>query len=309
MLNENPLVSVIIPVYNSEKFLKPCLDSILAQSFKNWEVLLVNDGSFDSSALICENYSKRDLRISVIHQENKGVTAARREGVSHAIGKYVTFVDSDDYLESDALQIMLTAATSDDEVIIANYPCTEMLTLNEYVVKLLENAVPWGPWGKLFLRTLFDDEVFNTPRYFTIGEDLLMQLKIAKKLKSKIHCLGCHVYNLRYNQESVTQTRKYSVEYERLFISNIIKLTDCFSFNVSEAIFRIKMNSLRMLIKKGVRIQYTDDWMISLIAESKSYSLTYTDKIVLDIRNYYVCRFLLRLHCCPVKVPDDYYKV
>ena len=104
MHNENPLISVIVPVYKVERYLNRCVDSILAQTYQNLEIILVDDGSPDRCGAICDEYAKKDSRICVIHQENRGVSAARNTGLDACTGQFVTFVDSDDYIEQDLIQ-------------------------------------------------------------------------------------------------------------------------------------------------------------------------------------------------------------
>lgn len=98
-------ISVVIPVYNTEKYLKRCIDSVVAQSFTDWELILVDDGSYDNSGKICDDYAARDKRIMVKHQKNGGVSKARNIGLGSATGEYVTFLDSDDWLDSNAIAI------------------------------------------------------------------------------------------------------------------------------------------------------------------------------------------------------------
>ena len=102
-------ISVIVPVYNSEKYLKRCVDSILQQSYQNYEIILVNDGSVDKSGIICEEYKNKDARIRVIHQKNKGQAAARNIGIQIAKGEWIHFVDSDDCIHSQMLEKLLIA--------------------------------------------------------------------------------------------------------------------------------------------------------------------------------------------------------
>ena len=97
------MVSVIVPIYNSEKYLKRCVDSILSQTFSDFELLLVDDGSTDGSGSICDEYSVKDSRVRVFHKENGGVSSARNLGLDNARGEWITFVDSDDYLEESFL--------------------------------------------------------------------------------------------------------------------------------------------------------------------------------------------------------------
>ena len=94
-------VSIIIPVYNTEKYLEECLDSVLSQSYKNLEIIIVNDGSTDGSPKILENYKKRDSRIVIIHQKNQGLLHARKSGVLASTGTYIIMLDSDDYMLED----------------------------------------------------------------------------------------------------------------------------------------------------------------------------------------------------------------
>lgn len=115
-----PLISVIAPVYRAERFLADCVESILSQSFSNFELILVDDGSPDRSGAMCDAYSERDLRIQVIHKENGGVSLARNTGLEHAKGKFVVFVDSDDYLGENYLEDLYSAyqAAADSNVFV-----------------------------------------------------------------------------------------------------------------------------------------------------------------------------------------------
>lgn len=110
---DNIKVSVIVPVYNAEKYLKKCVDSLLAQTYSNVEIILINDGSTDSSPMICDEY-KSDNRVVVIHQENKGVAAARNNGLRNATGDYIGFVDADDFVKEDMFEVLLSTAVDND---------------------------------------------------------------------------------------------------------------------------------------------------------------------------------------------------
>ena len=101
---EQPIISVIVPIYNVEQYLPKCIDSIMSQSFTNIEILLVDDGSPDNCGRICDDYALRDSRVRVFHKTNGGVSSARNYGIEKAMGKYLTFIDSDDWIESDMLE-------------------------------------------------------------------------------------------------------------------------------------------------------------------------------------------------------------
>ena len=100
---EIPQISIVVPVYNVEKYLERCIDSILAQTFTDFELLLINDGSKDSSGLICDKYAEKDSRIRVFHKENEGVSRARNLGISNARGRWLCFIDSDDWVDKEYL--------------------------------------------------------------------------------------------------------------------------------------------------------------------------------------------------------------
>ena len=117
-MKDSPLISVIVPVYNVEKYLRKCLDSICVQTYRNLEILCVNDGSTDDSAAILEEYAARDARIKVFTQPNGGLAAARNTGLRHATGEWVTGVDSDDYLAPDTYEYALADTTNETDIIV-----------------------------------------------------------------------------------------------------------------------------------------------------------------------------------------------
>ena len=110
-MEAQPLITVIVPVYNVEKYLRRCLDSIIGQTYQNLEILCIDDGSIDNSGVICEQYAARDARIKVIHQENQGLSTARNRGLDAAEGEYIAFVDSDDYILEDMFERLYIALT------------------------------------------------------------------------------------------------------------------------------------------------------------------------------------------------------
>ncbi|MBO5142220.1 MAG: glycosyltransferase family 2 protein [Clostridia bacterium] len=110
----NDLISVIIPVYNVEEYIRECLDSVINQTYKNLEIILIDDGSKDNSGKICDEYAKKDKRIKVIHKENGGLSSARNKGLDNAQGKYITFVDSDDYIPVNAIELLYKNCISNE---------------------------------------------------------------------------------------------------------------------------------------------------------------------------------------------------
>lgn len=108
------MVSIVIPIYNAEKFLKKCVSSVLEQSYKDFELILIDDGSSDNSSVICSEFAECDSRVIFIHQNNSGVSSARNCGLEAAKGEFIAFVDSDDYVEKDWLKLQINAMTANN---------------------------------------------------------------------------------------------------------------------------------------------------------------------------------------------------
>lgn len=165
-----PVVSIIVPVYNVEKYLEKCIESILAQTYEQLEVILVDDGSPDRCGEICEQYAKKDSRITVLHQKNRGLSAARNAGIMQASGEYLLFVDSDDYIVAELAEKTVRMAESvKADIVIFDYVAVEEETGREdrsrfkleknEVFSLKEQPkallVPPSAWNKLYRRELF----------------------------------------------------------------------------------------------------------------------------------------------------------
>ena len=116
-----PQISIIVPVYNTEKYINKCIDSIIGQTYKDWELILVDDGSPDHAGDICDEYALKDSRIRVIHKKNGGVSSARNAGLEAACGRWIYFCDSDDYLFDRSLQILASGLSDDVEMSLAGY--------------------------------------------------------------------------------------------------------------------------------------------------------------------------------------------
>ena len=115
-------VSIIVPIYNVERYLEPCIESILSQTYENFELILVDDGSPDQCGIICDKYATQDSRIKVIHKENQGLGMARNTGLDYATGEFVCFVDSDDWLEPYAIEYWIRAQRNyDADIVMCNY--------------------------------------------------------------------------------------------------------------------------------------------------------------------------------------------
>lgn len=223
----SPLISIVVPVYNTVKYLQPCIDSILAQSVCDMEVLLVDDGSQDESGRICDDYARKDHRIRVIHQVNSGVTAARGAGVSHSLGKYLTFVDADDTLPPTALQCLLAATEEGTYSIVIGsvdrydyMGADRTLSPETYRHLLIKSKIMGSPYARVFARELFDDNTFNIPRQIRRGEDKLMNVRLAFSNRKPVKQISTIVYHYRNNTESVMHTFHSTVEHKQLFLKH-----------------------------------------------------------------------------------------
>lgn len=225
-------ISIIVPIYNAEKKLQRCIESILNQSYKNLEIILVNDGSNDNSINICEQYKLKDNRIIVIDKENAGVSAARNSGLDIATGKYVQFVDSDDYIKTNMCEHLInTISKNDADVVICGYDkvrkgkikskfiedttVSEMHSFRDTFNKVFKGALFNVPWNKLYKREKINNYF---KKNLSIGEDLLFNLKYfsnCNKFEVTKKCLYCY---------DVSQQESLASKYDENLLENEIML-------------------------------------------------------------------------------------
>lgn len=218
------LVSIIVPVYNMEKLLQKSVESILNQTYKNLEIILVNDGSKDNSATICDEFAKKDSRIRAIHKTNGGVSSTRNRGLDECTGEFVCFVDSDDYLEAGYVQRMYDGMKqSNCEMAACRYntygfkknnlpPKTDDLQLStEDYLKHLLIETDYGAgfcWNKMFRRNLIGKMRFDESISF--GEDLVFVYSYIKKHVKTIYLCNEPLYNYINRVDSLSKVRNES---------------------------------------------------------------------------------------------------
>lgn len=230
MVKENlPLISVIVPVYNVGRFLTPCLDSIMAQTYTNLEILLINDGSTDGSGEVCDSYAEKDPRFRAIHKENGGVSSARNLALELAAGKYIAFVDSDDCIMPDYFEVLYSdLITHNADASFCNYrmvgemgeeiPLPAPRFANQERMcdceKIMANVTKWGVvWGGLILADWAKQFRFTGLRY---GEDSLYMFELLRQGKPVY--LDTYVgYDYLQRGDSATATKR---------IPNILKERD-----------------------------------------------------------------------------------
>ena len=215
------LIGVIVPVYRTEKYLAECIDSILAQTYTHFRLVLVDDGSPDNAGKICDEYAEKDRRITVIHQDNAGATRARARGVEEAADcEFITFIDSDDTIATCYLET-LHKAISDDIDIVANETNinTASLPKDKYLEHLFIGGVDTGPCSKLFRRSLFSTHTFDIPRTIVVGEDMLMDIRLTfSSQRERVAIINNpDIYFYRENECSIMHTFKSTPAYEHLF--------------------------------------------------------------------------------------------
>ena len=222
------MVSVIVPVYNAECYLSECIESILCQTYPNIEVILIDDGSTDDSLSVCQRKAEKDNRVKVIHQENQGVTAARKTGVINSIGNFICFVDSDDTIPDYAIEVLIGKMKENVDIVLGC--CTnEFLkiegefTREEYIQKLIDNTFRSSLWGNLYRKHLLEKaKPFELSRTFYAGEDYIANLKMASYVRS-VFSINQPTYIYKMNQKSVTHTRTYSLEYEEMYREEVFE--------------------------------------------------------------------------------------
>lgn len=209
------MITAIIPVYNVEKYLNECIESVLNQTYKDLEIILINDGSTDNSGKICDEYAKADSRIKVIHKENGGLSSARNAGIEVATGDYYTFIDSDDYithdmteqllyaLESTGADISVCKITENENEVQNTVTNSIMVYTKKQTLKfiLTEKTILTVACGKLYKKELFDNIRYPEGKIY---EDLGTTYKLVE-LSEKIALADVEKYYYRTNPESITK--------------------------------------------------------------------------------------------------------
>lgn len=202
-------ISIIVPVYNAEKYLENCLKSILEQTYTNLEIILVDDGSKDNSANICDEYAKKDERIKVVHEQNGGVSKARNTGIDIATGKYLMFIDADDFYEKNSCEVLYNEISSKDaDYVIGNYIHTNSA-------------------GEKWPKALFDTEVYNNfelsikdyRKSFFVMNSVVWNKIFKKEFIEK--------YNLRFVEGAIAEDAIFSIfcyvnAKKAYYISNVV---------------------------------------------------------------------------------------
>ncbi len=296
----SPIISVIVPVYKTEEYLPQCIESILAQSFTNFELLLVDDGSPDRCGEICEEYAKRDSRIRAFHQRNAGVSKARNYGLENAAGKYIVFVDSDDYVLFDYLRDLYNSLSDDNCLVIhtvikyfpdGNSVCSdwpETTIEGKETYRLLteygDKSIGY-PYGKLFNNELIRSHHLRFPEDISLLEDLFFLFDYVQVVSSiKIRNMANYVYRVGHSDAALSVAYK-SLSEEWLIFQTYYQYIEKFvlSFGVRSVDFEDTWRSLRILFHR-----------ILLVLYSRKEDKSYKERIAClkELRRKYACWIL-----------------
>ena len=217
----SPLISIIVPVYNVEPYLYKCIDSIINQTYKNLEIILVDDGSPDNCGVICDEYAQKDNRIKVIHKTNGGLSDARNAGLNIAAGEWISFIDSDDWIEPTMYEVLLNLAQNFDSQISVGGVADEIYENGKIITVKTTNSIvsspyvlsrtqamqkyflgSWSAWDKIYRREIFDNIRFPVGE---INEDEAIVLQILENA-SNISYTNQVFYHYIKRPESITTT-------------------------------------------------------------------------------------------------------
>jgi glycosyltransferase involved in cell wall biosynthesis len=313
-----PVISIIVPVYKTEKYLRRCIDSILAQTFKDFECILINDGSPDNCPAICDEYAAKESRIVVIHKKNAGVSAARNAGLDMARGEWIGFVDSDDWCDPDMFRVLYDNAVNCDADVsicairvitsdgrIREYPKNKLKVYNGQaaILKMLSSEMSFGvnTWNKLIKQKLFSKNRLQFDTTIQYYEDLLLTYEVFKHSEKAVHfCMP--YYNYYFHSESAIhqyglteQAKTGLVAIDRIILSENDK-------RIRKKIIVIKFNFIVSICGQYIkRKDCTDDNFIML----KNYIL----KNIRYILFSFSISLKLKIHCCLIFFPYLYMPV
>lgn len=283
-----PCLSIIVPVYNGENFIEDCIDSIINQTLKDIEILIINDGSKDNTLNIIESIAKSDSRIKILNQKNSGVSAARNNGISKSRGKYITFVDADDYIDKTMYEKMYKKAEEfNSDIVICNVNDVlngnkkVSLNLNEGIIdirKLTESEflsneyfkLGTAVWHKIFKRNLIKENKIKFINYSEVAsEDTLFNYEAMLKAK-RLYCIEEALYDYKINENSLTKSKSAKENMIKRCMNTVNIMSDFLSKNKIEGENFIDYITYWEFINA---LSYVDELKVKLLVNSiKEYS-------------------------------------
>ena len=287
----NDLISIIVPIYNSEKYIDKCIESVVHQTYKNLEIILVDDGSIDNSGKKCDEWARKDNRIKVIHKENGGVSNARNVGLRVAKGKYIGFVDSDDYINENMYEIMHKEMQKDNiNFVICDCDIIEpdkipgFIEKNQYPIEIINKIqaievfypLDGGIWKCLFSKEKLKDITFDTTIY--IGEDLdfICNYILDCEDNSRFIFINAKLYYYINREDSVTRVTTSKSKRLKAYI-DLKNTRDCVKSMIEER-YNNNIELMEMIEKRTIVCYWMD---IDLILKER----LMTDNVI--IKQYY----------------------
>lgn len=314
----NQTISIVIPCFNSEKTIESCLCSVINQTYKHWEAICIDDGSYDRTYSILQKLSALDSRIKVVHGYNQGAAKARELGYSLATGQFVTFVDSDDTIDVFFLSEMLSAFTPDVDIVVSGVnrvrqnkkkPIRKSSTLRftqiEFMKRVLTGKFGWELWGKLYRARLFKETLF-TPESIAVGEDAIHFIQLLSRSKNIKLIKSCG-YNYVQHSGSISKIQSKKLAHDTLLAAGYIEKIlrkQCYYQKIQKEI-----DSMYLLFYCNATRRSKIGWFDDLVLEIYREHLTFNSLIrIPKIKSVYVLFFLFlaninaKLRCCCEKL-------
>lgn len=297
-----PKISIIVPVYKVEKYLRRCLDSIVAQTFTDWECILIDDGSPDNSGKICDEYAEKNARFRVIHQENAGVSAARNAGLDVAKGEWIGFVDSDDWICETYLNILYKNAIENNaDMVIAGCIRTDgkkefgkYVPVNGWLNIPKDFAMNMqSPWGKLFKREICEENKFRFPINISVQEDLYFNFLFLITTKKIYGIADTPYYYFGHDESTLSHFTKQKIQ-DEITVQTMIELK-LIEMNAGEEWYEDFLLERKVYIKNELLFNFPkpdiDGWW-NCFPELSEYAIKYTKSkkrkiIVYLVYNHY----------------------
>jgi glycosyltransferase involved in cell wall biosynthesis len=317
-------VSIIIPVYNAERFLCKCIDSVLSQTFEGWEMILVNDGSKDSSLAICKEYAEKNKRIKVLDKPNGGPSSARNSGLREAKGEYVFFLDADDTITPDCIELLYGLAKQHDadyvqgkyqssclhegwevqkvqEVqdasLVQKRELPSALSDRREIKRLLlnHNKIQFTPHNRLVRRQMIIDNGLFFNEEIKVREDFLWMTFVAKYVKCFAYC-DKPTYYRGYNEDSLTNNinREREIQGYRVLIETMVANYDSFQLGYQK---ELALEALMMALRTGY---YHDEaerrHLVDVVASKNNRLENMLLRLYLKTQNSKLLHLLVRMY-------------